>query len=156
MNDAFEVLEKFKAGNHTLVELKEFVVKNEYLMKFAFDCALENSDFFILYDSLLTILDVVPEINKISESALSYLNDPFCNWLEVYSFDYEVILLVHFSEIVKNQLYEDSEFIPVSFPSWKISKSDLSHSIQFLKTYAMKSDYYLLENENEINNLLKL
>lgn len=149
-------LEKYQSENHTLGEMKEFVHRDEFRMKEVFKNAPENCTFSILYDSLITTIPFVDDINSISRKALSDLSDPFLNWVEIYASEYEAMLLAHFSFTIMVETSIQSDYIPVFFPIWNIHKEDLRDAIQFLKIYAIKSDYHLLDNELELMNLLEL
>lgn len=150
------LLENFQNRNHTLEEKKDFILKDEFQMKQHFEKALENSSFSILYDSLLTTVPLVDETNNISRKAMANLNDSHIYWVEKYACKYEAIILEHFGFTIKIDKPIQSEYIPVFFPIWNIHKEDLRDTIQFLKIYAIKSDYHLLDNESELMNLLAL
>lgn len=157
MNDTLvEILEALQAESHTLEELKNFVCRDEFQMKHAYQEAPESSDLHILYDSLLCVIDLVSDLNSRCDAAIQQINNPFCDWIEVYASEYESILLASFTFSIFDEDCPDDDFVRLSFPTWIIHKNDLTSTIQFLKMYAIMSDFYLLKNEREILKLLAL
>lgn len=99
MNDFLvEILVTLQADCHSLQELKDFVCRDDFQMKHAYMEAPESSDLHILYDSLLCVINLVSDLNSRCDAAMQQINNPFCDWREVYASEYESILLasLHF------------------------------------------------------------
>jgi hypothetical protein len=109
-----------------------------------------------LYDSLLCVINLKSDLNSRCDAAMQQINNPFCDWREVYASEYESILLASFTFSIYDEDCPMDDFVRLSIPAWIIHKNDLTSTIQFLKMYAIMSDFYLLKNEREILKVMVL
>ncbi|MHA8066731.1 hypothetical protein V7S76_08610 [Aquirufa sp. ROCK2-A2] len=148
------ILEKLQEQGSYLHELRDFVEKDSFSMKMAYEQSAEGSDFFYLYDSLLVTISRLDEMSLDCQLALSKLqNSP--EWLSEYNLLYSGILLADFHVLFSVDNLDDAYF-DYAFPTWKIHKSDLISLIHFLKVYAIMSDFELIATDEGRLRLLSL
>ena len=148
------ILEKLQEQGSYLHELRDFVEKDSFSMKMAYEQSAEDSEFFCLYDSLLVTISRLDEMSLDCQLALSKLQNS-AEWLSEYNELYCAILLADFHALDEVENPADAYF-DYAFPSWKIHKSDLKSLIHFLKVYAIMGDFELIATDEGRLRLLSL
>lgn len=147
MTDIKFLLEQLRVRGSRLQDLETFAQKHQLALQVAYGKERENEEEPNDYQFLLYTIARIKDLNKECHKALLKMN-PSKSWMNVHAETYHSIILGDFTNYwdLKNP-NPDEPYLLLGSPSWKIWKEDLRPMLQFIKVYAIFSDFELIAVE---------